>query len=64
MFINYLKATIRSLLKNKIFSTINILGLAIGLASFFFIIIYIFNELMTNEQQVTNNQKPATDNSF
>jgi putative ABC transport system permease protein len=45
MLINYFKTAIRNLFKNKIFSTINILGLAIGLASFFFIIIYIFNEL-------------------
>ncbi len=45
MINNYFKSALRNLLRNKIFSAINILGLAIGLASFFLIIIYVINEI-------------------
>jgi len=45
MWRNFIRVTIRSITRNKAFSTINIAGLAIGLASAIFIILYIFNEL-------------------
>ena len=45
MFKNYFKSAFRNLLRKKIFSAINILGLAIGLASFFLITIYVINEI-------------------
>lgn len=45
MFNNYLKVTIRNIFKNKIYSFINIAGLAIGLAGFILITILIKNEL-------------------
>jgi putative ABC transport system permease protein len=45
MFSNYLKTAIRSLLKNKIISMINIVGLAIGLASFMLILSYTNHEI-------------------
>ena len=45
MLKNYLKTAIRSLLKNKGFSIINILGLGIGIASFVLIGLYVFHEL-------------------
>lgn len=38
---NYLKVALRSILKNKIFSIINILGLALGAASFLLIVHYV-----------------------
>ena len=41
MFRNYLKITIRNLLKNKTFSAINILGLAIGMAACLLILQYV-----------------------
>ncbi len=41
MFKNYLKITLRSLRKNPAFSTINILGLTIGLAAFLLIMQYV-----------------------
>ncbi len=41
MLKNYLKIAIRSLSKNKLFSIINLLGLAIGMASFFAIMLYV-----------------------
>src|SRR5689334_7235243 len=45
MLRNYLKTAFRSLLKNKGFSIINILGLAIGIASFVLIALYVTHEL-------------------
>src|SRR3954447_17956972 len=41
MFKNYLKTGWRYLLKNKVFSAINVLGLAIGIAAFLLIINYL-----------------------
>ncbi len=41
MIKNYFKTAIRSLLKNKLFSLINLSGLAIGMASFIVIMLYV-----------------------
>ncbi|MCI0692797.1 ABC transporter permease [candidate division KSB1 bacterium] len=45
MFTNYLKITLRNLRHNKIYSFINIAGLAIGLACFILISNFVKNEL-------------------
>lgn len=45
MLRNYLKIACRNLLKNKIFSTINLFGLAIGMAACFLILQYVSYEL-------------------
>lgn len=45
MWKNHFKVALRNLRKNKAFNLINISGLAIGLASSIFIILYIVNEL-------------------
>ncbi|MEP4534877.1 MAG: ABC transporter permease [Cyclobacteriaceae bacterium] len=45
MISEYLKTTLRSLAKNKLISTINIIGLAISLAAFIFIYKYVDKEL-------------------
>ncbi|MRG44861.1 FtsX-like permease family protein [Chitinophaga sp. SYP-B3965] len=45
MFKNYLKIAFRNLFKNKVYSLINIFGLAIGMAACFFIFQYIRFEL-------------------
>ncbi|MGD8779741.1 MAG: ABC transporter permease [Ignavibacteria bacterium] len=45
MFQNYLKIAIRSIKKHKAFSAINILGLAIGMASCFLILLWVQDEL-------------------
>ncbi len=45
MIVNYLKTALRSLLRNKTFSFINIFGLAIGLAASLMIAMWVFNEL-------------------
>ena len=44
MWKNFVRVTLRSLSKNKAFNAINIAGLAIGLASAIFIILYIISE--------------------
>lgn len=41
MFKNYFKVTVRNLLRQKLYSTINIGGLSIGIASFLLIFIYV-----------------------
>jgi putative ABC transport system permease protein len=45
MIKNYFKVAWRNLLKNKVFSFINITGLAVGLASFLLIALYVLDEL-------------------
>jgi putative ABC transport system permease protein len=45
MFRNYFKIAYRNLLKNKVFSLVNIFGLAIGMAACFFIFLYVRFEL-------------------
>lgn len=45
MLRNYLKVALRSIRKNKLYAGLNILGLSIGLASFFIIYLFIQNEL-------------------
>ncbi|MBO6585346.1 MAG: ABC transporter permease [Gracilimonas sp.] len=44
MFKNYLKISVRNLLNKKGYSLINILGLAIGLATSLLIVLYVLNE--------------------
>src|SRR5688572_6036600 len=44
MFRNYLKIGVRNLIKNKVYTLINISGLAIGLSCFILIALYIKNE--------------------
>ena len=45
MIRNYLKIAWRNLLKNKLYSFINIFGLAIGLTCFLLISLYVLEEL-------------------
>jgi putative ABC transport system permease protein len=45
MIKNYIKTAIRSLLKNKGFTTINVLGLSLGLATCLLIVFYVFDEI-------------------
>jgi putative ABC transport system permease protein len=44
MLTNYLRTAFRSLKKNKFYSTINILGLAIGIATCLLILLYVLDE--------------------
>lgn len=45
MIKNYFKIAWRNLLKNRLYSVINIGGLAVGMAVSFMLLIYVFNEL-------------------
>ncbi|MEO6851968.1 MAG: ABC transporter permease [Mucilaginibacter sp.] len=45
MIRNYIKIAFRNLLKNKGFTAINVLGLALGLATCLLIVFYVFDEL-------------------
>ena len=52
MIKNYLMVAWRNLLKNKIYSFLNITGLAVGLASFLLIALYIMDELSYDRYNV------------
>lgn len=45
MFKNYIKTAWRNIRKNKLFSFINILGLSIGIVTFFIIMLYVQDEM-------------------
>ncbi|MBT3606559.1 MAG: ABC transporter permease, partial [Candidatus Latescibacteria bacterium] len=45
MFKNYITVAIRNLARHKVYSFINILGLAVGMACCVLIGLYIYNEL-------------------
>jgi putative ABC transport system permease protein len=45
MIDNYFKIAIRNLMRHKVFSLLNILGLAVGFAAFIFIFMFVRNEL-------------------
>ena len=45
MFRNYLKIAFRSLMKNKLFSSINVFGLALGMACSLLIGLWVKDEL-------------------
>jgi putative ABC transport system permease protein len=56
MFNNYLKIAIRNILHRKGFTTINLLGLTIGLSAVMLIVIYLKNEL-TYDQSAPEHQQ-------
>ncbi len=52
MIKNYLKTAIRSLLKNKGFTALNVLGLAVGLATCLLIVLYVVDEFSYDRYNV------------
>src|SRR5580658_9657318 len=64
MLRNYLKTAFRSLWKNKGFSAINILGLAIGLATCLLILIYVSDELSYDRYNVNADRIYRVDNDI
>ena len=52
MIKNYIKTAFRSLMKNKGFTFINVLGLALGLATCLLIVFYVFDELSFDKYNV------------
>jgi putative ABC transport system permease protein len=45
MLKNYLKIAVRNLLKHKVFSVINVVGLSLGLATGILILMFVLDEL-------------------
>ena len=45
MLKNYLKITLRSLWKHKVYAVINLLGLSFGLAAGLFILLFVIDEI-------------------
>ncbi len=45
MFKNYLKTAYRNLVKNKFYTSINIVGLAVGISTCLLILLYVSDEL-------------------
>jgi putative ABC transport system permease protein len=56
MFKNYFKIAIRNLVRNKVFSIVNIMGLAIGLGCTILILSFIQNELSVDAYHQNRNQ--------
>jgi putative ABC transport system permease protein len=56
MFKNYLKIAIRNIHKNKLFAAINILGLAVGMACFILISLWVQDELSHDEFHLNKNE--------
>src|SRR3954467_244158 len=55
MLKNYLRVTFRNLLKNKVYTFINVFGLALGLTAFLFIIQYVRFERSYEDFNVKKN---------
>ena len=49
MIFNYLKISVRSLLKRRVFSAVNLLGLTLGLLTFLVLFAYVATELTYND---------------
>jgi len=56
MIRNFIKTAFRSLLKNKGFTAINVLGLALGLATCMLIVFYVFDELSYDAYNLNANR--------
>src|SRR6266700_2624307 len=50
MFRNYIKTALRTLIKNKLYTSLNIAGLTFGLSCFLLIGLYLFDELTIDTQ--------------
>src|SRR6478672_5026496 len=56
MFQNYLKVAWRNLMKSKIFSFINIIGLSVGLTCCMLISVYLYNEVSYDKYHKNRDQ--------
>ena len=50
MFKNYFKTALRTLIRNKLYTVLNIAGLTFGLSCFLLIGLYLFDELTFDQQ--------------
>ena len=56
MLKNYLRITVRNLVKNKLYSFVNIFGLAIGIACFILISLFVKDELTYDSYNINSNR--------
>jgi putative ABC transport system permease protein len=56
MFRNYFKTAFRSLIKNKFYTSINVIGLAAGIATCLLILLYVMDELSYDRYNVKANR--------
>ena len=56
MFRNYFKTAFRTLFKNKLYTTLNVTGIAFGLSCFLLIGLYVFDELTFDQQHSKANR--------
>ena len=56
MFKNYYKVIIRNLLKNKVYTLISILGLALGICCSILIFLYVNNELSYDKYHLNHDR--------
>jgi putative ABC transport system permease protein len=56
MFKNYFKIAFRNLVKNKFYTSINIIGLAVGIATCLLILLYVLDELSYDRYNVKANR--------
>ena len=71
MFKNYLKTAFRNLVKSKFYTSLNIIGLAAGLATCLLIMLYVMDELSYDKYNINadriyrvNNEVKFGDNHF
>ena len=54
MISNYIKSAFRNVIKNKFYSFLNILGLSVGLITFIFLFLYVYEEMSYDSLQDTS----------
>lgn len=64
MFANYLKSAIRNISKNRFHSLLNLLGLAIGIAAFIFIFLWVQNEVSYDKYHEKRDQLHRIESDF
>ncbi len=64
MIKNYLKSALRNITKNKFYSFLNILGLAIGIAAFIFIFLYIQDEISYDKYHENSSRIYRVESNF
>src|SRR5262245_52661667 len=56
MFKNYFKTALRSLIRNRLYTVLNIAGLTFGISCFLLIGLYLFDELTFDQQHKSANR--------
>src|SRR4249920_3171707 len=62
MFRNYLKTAFRNIVKSKFYSSLNIIGLAVGLATCLLILVYVLDELSYDRHNLNADRIYRVDN--